>query len=114
MKHLAFIMDGNNRWSKKKKLSKYEAYKKGSKKLINITNYIFEKYEIKYVSAFALSKHNFKRGSVLINVIKKVLIDLLEPTEEISNFKFKIKFIGNLNFLPKKISLSLRNLEKKS
>ena len=114
MKHLAFIMDGNNRWSKKKKLSKYEAYKKGAKKLINITNYIFEKYEIKYVSAFALSKHNFKRGSVLINVIKKVLIDLLEPTEEISNFKFKIKFIGNLNFLPKKISLSLRNLEKKN
>ena len=29
-------MDGNNRWSKKNNLNKYNGYKKGAKKLINL------------------------------------------------------------------------------
>ena len=105
-------MDGNNRWSKKNNIGKYESYKKGANKLIEITKYIFNSHDIHYVSAFALSKHNFKRGSVLIDIIKKVLIDLLEPTNDISKINFKVRFKGNLNFLPKKIVEGLRKLEK--
>ncbi len=105
-------MDGNNRWSKKNNVSKYESYNKGANKLIEITKYIFNRYDIHYISAFALSKHNFKRGSVLIDIIKKVLIDLLEPTNDIGKINFKVRFKGNLNFLPKKIVEGLRKLEK--
>tara|TARA_B100001057_G_C22811502_1_gene935619 strand:+ start:1028 stop:1672 length:645 start_codon:yes stop_codon:yes gene_type:complete len=107
-------MDGNNRWSKKKNISKFESYKQGANKLIEITNFIFETYELDYVSAFALSKHNFKRGSVLLDVIKKVLIDFLEPSKDINNFKYKIKFNGNLNFLPKNIVEKIIKLERKN
>ena len=64
-------MDGNNRWSKKNKRSKYDSYKNGAKKLIEITKFIFDNYDINYVSAFALSKHNFKRGSSIINIIEE-------------------------------------------
>ena len=70
-------MDGNNRWSKKNNISKYEAYKRGAKKLIEITNFIFENYDINYISSFALSKHNFRRGSNLINILKRILFDFL-------------------------------------
>ena len=35
-------MDGNNRWSKKNNIGKYESYNRGAKKLIEITNFIFE------------------------------------------------------------------------
>ncbi len=105
-------MDGNNRWSKKYNVGKYESYKKGANKLIEITKFIFKNYDIKYVSAFALSKHNFKRGSSLIDIIKKVLIDFIEPSNDVSKFNFRIQFKGNLNFLPKKIVDDLRKLEK--
>ena len=105
-------MDGNNRWSKKNKISKYVSYQKGAKKLIEMTNFIFDKYDINYVSAFALSKHNFKRGSMLIDIIKNVLIDFLDSTNDIQNLKYRIKFIGNLSFLPKKIITKLNNIEK--
>ena len=105
-------MDGNNRWSKKNKINKYKSYQKGAKKLIEITNYIFENYNINYVSAFALSKHNFKRGSVLIDIIKNVLIDFLEPTNDIHNLKFSIKFKGNLSFLSRNIINKLKDIEK--
>ena len=107
-------MDGNNRWSKKNDISKFDSYKQGANKLIEITNFIFEKYDIDYVSAFALSKHNFKRGSVLIDVIRKILIDFLDPSKNVNNFKYKIKFNGNLNFLPKKIVENIKKLEKKN
>ncbi|GIR67837.1 MAG: hypothetical protein CM15mP72_3470 [Pelagibacteraceae bacterium] len=71
LNHIAFIMDGNNRWSKKNKTNKYKSYKKGANKLLEITNYIFDNYDINYVSAFALSKHNFKRGSSILILLKK-------------------------------------------
>lgn len=105
-------MDGNNRWSKKKNISKYKSYKKGAEKLIEVTNFIFSNYDINYVSAFALSKHNFKRGTVLINIIKNVLLDFLEPSKNTNNLKYKVLFKGNLNFLPIKIVQGLKKLQK--
>ncbi len=107
-------MDGNNRWSVKNSIGKYESYKNGANKLIELSNFIFNNYSINHVSAFALSKHNFKRGSVLINIIKNVLIDFLDPQNNSHNFMFKVQFKGNLNFLPKKIINGLKNFEKKN
>ena len=110
-------MDGNNRWSKKNNLDKYSSYKKGAYKLIKITNFIFDNYKVKYVSAFALSKHNFKRGKMLLNMIEKILINFLDQSEEKKNIQFSIKFIGDLNFLPKSIVDRLEkyeNINKKS
>ena len=49
-------MDGNNRWSKTNNTKPYDAYLKGSKKLLEISNYIFSNYETKYITAFALFK----------------------------------------------------------
>ena len=97
---------------KKKNISKYKSYKKGAEKLIEVTNFIFSNYDINYVSAFALSKHNFKRGTVSINIIKNVLLDFLEPSKNTNNFKYKVLFKGNLNFLPTKIVQGLKKLQK--
>ena len=104
-------MDGNNRWSKKKNISKYEAYKTGANKLMEVSNYIFENYDVNYISAFALSTHNFKRGTSLINIIKKIILDFLNSNEGFNDYKFRIKFKGNLNFLPKKDIESIKRLE---
>ena len=104
-------MDGNNRWSKKKNTSKYEAYKRGANKLIEVSNYIFENYDVNYVSAFALSTHNFKRGTSLINIIKKIVLDFLNSNEGFKDHKFRVIFKGNLNFLPKKDIESIKRLE---
>ena len=111
IKHIAFIMDGNNRWSKNKNISKYDSYKMGANKLIKISNYIFENHDINYVSAFALSTHNFKRGSSLINIIKKIILDFIDTNQDVNNYKFKVKFKGNLNFLPKKYIENIKKFE---
>ena len=80
-------MDGNNRWSKKNNKTKYFSYKLGAKKLIDLSKFIFDNYDINFVSAFALSKHNIKRGSYLQNIIKRVLRDFLDQDSHKNNYK---------------------------
>ena len=105
-------MDGNNRWSIANKIDKYSSYKKGANKLIEITNFIFENYKINYISAFALSRHNLKRGKSLLNMIENLLVDFLDQSNKKKNINFRVKFIGQLNFLPKKVVLRLKKLEE--
>lgn len=96
-------MDGNNRWSKKKNLPKFEAYKTGSEKLIKLSKFIFNNYNINYISAFALSSNNLGRSSKVINILKKVFIYFLDNLKNQETSNFEIKIIGDLSFLDKKI-----------
>lgn len=104
-------MDGNNRWSKKKNLNQYKGYSDGVNRLIKITKHIFKNYDVKYISAFALSKNNLNRSERIISTIKSVLLDFLNKYEENYNLNFKIKFIGDLNFLNKKIRDKIEIIE---
>ena len=104
-------MDGNNRWSKKKNLNQYKGYSDGVNRLIKITTHIFKNYDVKYISAFALSKNNLNRSARIISTIKSVLLDFLNKYEENYNLNFKIKFIGDLNFLNKKIRDKIEIIE---
>ncbi len=108
-------MDGNNRWSKKNEINPYDSYIKGSKKLLEISEYIFSNYETKYITAFALSKNNLKRSTEKIKILKSVIEYFVENLDTISKFKFRITIKGNLGFLNKKLinkinDLNLRNL----
>ncbi len=106
-------MDGNNRWSKKKSLTKFNGYKEGSKTLINLSNYIFKNTDAKFISAFALSKNNLNRSKNLITTLKKVLLEFLNKkiNKEIEN-SFKIKFIGDRNFLNLEINKKIDQVER--
>ena len=53
-KHVAFIMDGNRRWAKKKKLPVIEGHKKGSEVVRNIVKKSLE-LNIKYLTFFLVS-----------------------------------------------------------
>ena len=107
-------MDGNNRWSKKKKYNLSKGYTSGVNKLIKITNHIFKNYDVKYISAFALSKNNLNRSARIVSTIKNVLLDFLNKYEENYNLNYKIKFIGDLNFLNKKIRDKIEIIENKN
>ena len=105
-------MDGNNRWSKAKKINKFQSYSKGAKNLIELSNKIFEKTEVKYISAFALSSNNLKRSKNIIDTILNILdINLDQALDKKMNFS--ISFRGNLNFLNSKLKKKIKLLEKK-
>ena len=111
-------MDGNNRWSKKYNKDKYSSYKKGANNLLNLTNFIFTNTKSKYVSAFALSKHNLNRSKHLISLLKNLLFEFVDKIiDKKIVFNFKIKFIGDRNFLNSELIekiVQLENLSKDS
>ena len=97
---------------KKNNTSKFDAYKKGSNNLINLSNYIFENTKSQYISAFALSKNNLNRSKRLISTLKKVLSEFLDK-KIINKHKntFHIKFIGDISFLNDEIKNKIQQVE---
>lgn len=96
-------MDGNNRWSKKNKISNFQAYKLGSQNLLKISEYLFTNYELKYISAFALSSNNLNRNNKLIKTLKRVFEYFIDDVISTKQKEFSIEIIGNLSFLDKKV-----------
>ena len=112
--HISVIMDGNHRWSKKNKIDPYDSYIKGSEKLLEISEYIFNNFETRYITAFALSKNNLKRPNEKIKILKSVIKYFLDDLDSLSKFKFRISIKGNLNFLEKGLINKINDLNNKN
>lgn len=89
VKHIAYIMDGNRRYSKNKNLSKNEGYKAGMLKFIDFVSWQI-KYNIKETSYFALSCDNYEKRPI---EEKKILYSLMNFFS--SDLSIKQKFIEN-------------------
>lgn len=107
-------MDGNHRWSKKNRIDQYESYIKGSKKLLEITEYIFNNFETQYITAFALSKNNLKRTNEKIIILKSVIKYFLDDLESLSKFNFRVSIKGNLSFLEKSLIKKINDLNSRN
>ena len=101
--HIAVIMDGNGTWSKRKGLSKKKGHQRGVKSAKNLTSYSLDA-GIKNLTLFALSNENLLRPKLeLSNLFDIFFYSFAEEKEFLKDNKIRIKFIGNLNKLPKKL-----------
>jgi len=107
-------MDGNHRWSEKNQLDPFNSYIKGSKKLLELSEYIFNNFETQYITAFALSKNNLKRTDEKINILKSVIKYFLDDLDSLSKFNFRITIKGNLSFLEKRIISKINDLNSRN
>ena len=109
--HIAFIMDGNQRWSEKNNKTVAEGYTKGIIKLQEIVDISINK-KIQNLSVYALSAENIKRPNIpliydLIRAKSKNLINSL-----IEEKKVRIKIIGEKNNIPSDILKIFEDAEK--
>ena len=105
-------MDGNNRWSKKNNKNAFDAYSSGAKRLLALSEHIFNNYEIDYISAFALSKKNLKRSSTIVKTLRRVLEYFLDDQNNLPQRNFQINFKGDFSFLDKTTINKIHLLEK--
>ncbi len=113
-KHVAFIMDGNRRWAKKKNLQIIEGHKKGSEVVKNLVKKSID-LGIKYLTFFSFSTENWNRSKDEIINLQTLLNFYLESEEE--NFvrkKIKFLFIGDIDKFDDKIKSKLINLQSKT
>ena len=102
--HLAFIMDGNRRWAKRRGFSKFYGHKKGAERLVEIIKELSKIEEIKYASFFAFSTENWNREQEEIDAIFKIIVDMFDENEE--DFKtWNVKFVamGDISRFPNEI-----------
>ena len=114
LNHVAFIMDGNGRWGKKKKKGRNFGHINGVKIVKKIVKTSI-KLKIPIVTFYVFSTENWKRPKSEINFLFKLIINYFK--QELSTVilnGIKINIIGKINRLPLKIRSSLKDTIKKT
>ena len=117
LNHIAFIMDGNGRWGKKKKKSRNFGHLKGVdtvKKIVASS----VKLKIPILTFYVFSSENWKRPKKEISFLFKLIQKyFLKEIDSIIDQGIKINIIGEINKLPLNIKSTLKktvNLTKKN
>lgn len=99
--HIAFIMDGNGRWAKKRKLPRKAGHKAGTQNIMALLKTLGN-YGIKYVTLYSFSTENWNRPKEEINAILDILGESLEKeVPELHKNGIRICHIGHLEKLSK-------------
>ncbi|PWA49660.1 Di-trans-poly-cis-decaprenylcistransferase-like protein [Artemisia annua] len=107
--HIAFIMDGNRRYSKKNNLIDGAGYRAGYSTLMSMVRYCYE-MGVKHVTFYAFSIDNFKRDpeevQTLMELMEEKIERLINDEIIVSQYGVKVRFIGNLKLLSKSARLA--------
>ena len=110
LKHIAFIMDGNGRWAKKKNMPREYGHKNGARVFREITEYCHS-IGIKYITVYAFSTENWKRPKREIDAIMKLLDEYLDKQRPENA---SIRFIGDVSMLDERLAEKIKKMEEET
>ncbi|XP_047310425.1 dehydrodolichyl diphosphate synthase 6-like [Impatiens glandulifera] len=100
--HIAFIMDGNRRYSKKHNLGEGGGHRAGFIALMSLMKYCYE-LGLKYVTIFAFSIDNFRRRPAevqsVMDLMQEKIEGLLKEASVVDHYGVRIRFVGDLKLL---------------
>ena len=114
LNHVAFIMDGNGRWGKKRKKSRNHGHLNGVKTVSNIVQSSI-KFNIPIITFYVFSTENWKRPKKEINFLFNLIKTYFK--KEIDNIiknDIKINIIGKMTNLPSNVKIVLNETIKKT
>jgi undecaprenyl diphosphate synthase len=108
LNHIAFIMDGNGRWGKKRKRGRNFGHLKGVDTVKKVVSSSI-KLKIPIVTFYVFSSENWRRPKKEITFLFKLIQKyFLKENESIISQGIKINILGELNKLPSDIRLTLK------
>ena len=112
--HVAVILDGNERWAKKKHMPRTYGHMQGSK-VVEDMLYVADDLGIQYFTVYAFSTENWKRSEeevgTLMSILRKYLKDCVKKSMK-NNVRCRV--IGRREELSDDIVESINNLEEKT
>ena len=112
--HIAFIMDGNGRWAKRRGMPREFGHKHGAEVFRKIMRRCVE-LDIKASTYYVFSTENWKRPQrevdAIINLLDKYLDDCFKELDE-NDVRFI--FIGDISVFPDSVQNKIRKIEKLS
>lgn len=112
--HIAIILDGNRRWASGRQLNPWVGHHYGAEKVEDLLRWCLN-LGVKSISLYAFSTENFRRIPQEVDEIMQIaeikLRELLED-ENIHKHRVRVKVIGRLNLLPKRLQEIVRQVEE--
>jgi len=109
LQHIAFIMDGNGRWGKKKNKGRNYGHLKGLETVKKVVKSSI-KFKIPIITFYVFSSENWSRPKAEINFLFKLIDQYF--SKEINNVVkqgIKLNILGELNKLPQNVRKTLKN-----
>ena len=109
--HIAFIMDGNRRWAKKRGLPIAAGHRQGAETLVEIAKAAKE-MGVKYMTVYAFSTENWQREPADIETLMYLLRHYLDTGfKELQENNARIVFIGERQMLAADILEKMAKIE---
>ena len=113
-KHIAFIMDGNGRWAKKRALPRKAGHKAGVKALQKVIE-ACNKKGVQMCSFYAFSTENWKRPQDEIDAIFALVEKFVaEELDKYAGVGYRVMFMGDLSVLPESTQNAIKTIMEKS
>ena len=111
VKHIAFIMDGNGRWAKKRGMPREYGHREGAKAFQRVVEYCGE-IGIEYVTVYAFSTENWKRPENEVNAIMQLFTEYMSEAFSVFAQKgLRIRFIGDRSPFSTELTKKMEQLE---
>lgn len=112
--HVAFILDGNGRWAKKRFLPRNAGHVEGAKTVEQVLEDAHD-LGIKYVTMYAFSTENWKRSQEEVGALMKLLRNyLMNCIERCSENNMRVRILGDITALDQDLQDRIVELEEKS
>lgn len=109
--HIAFIMDGNRRWAKKRGLPIAAGHRQGAETLVEIAKAAKE-MGVKYMTVYAFSTENWQREPAEVEALMNLLRHYLDTGfKELQENNARIIFIGERQMLAADILEKMAKIE---
>lgn len=114
LQHIAFIMDGNGRWAKKRGMPREFGHSYGAATFKKVGRYC-ESIGCKYMTVYAFSTENWKRPQKEVDTIMKIFDEYIETCfKEMEDDNVHFRFIGNLNIFPKELQEKMARIDRET
>lgn len=112
--HVAFILDGNGRWAKKRFLPRNAGHVEGAKTVERVLEDAYD-LGIQYVTMYAFSTENWKRSAEEVGALMKLLKNyLMDCIERSAKNNMRVRVLGDITALDQELQDRILELEEKS
>ena len=112
LNHIAFIMDGNGRWGKKKRKERNYGHLKGVDTVKKIVKSSI-RLKVPIVTFYVFSSENWKRPKTEISFLFRLIRNYFtKEIQSVISQGIKINILGDLNKLSKELRSVLKKTEK--
>ena len=114
LRHIAFIMDGNGRWAKKRGLAREVGHRYGAEVFKKITEYCFER-GVEVVTVYAFSTENWRRPQSEVDGIMRLFVEYLRDAlnKEWKN-PVQLRFLGDTSVFSEETRALIKETSEKS